>query len=83
MVGCTISGAATPDTDWVNANESAVATDPPVYAAVTSRSYHAGVVNVGFMDASVHTISDSIDLATWQALATRASGEAVSGDTSW
>jgi hypothetical protein len=35
------------------------------------------------MDASVHTISESIDLAAWQALATRASGEAVSSDTSW
>jgi prepilin-type N-terminal cleavage/methylation domain-containing protein len=82
-VGCTISGAASSDTDWVNANESVTPTDPPVYAAVTARSYHAGVVNVGFMDASVHSISDSIDLATWQALATRASGDAVSGDSSW
>jgi prepilin-type N-terminal cleavage/methylation domain-containing protein len=79
-VGCNVTGAAVPDTDWVNANESASSTDPPVYAVVTSRSYHAGVVNVGFMDASVHCISDGIDLATWQALATRANGETTTSD---
>jgi len=81
-VPCSVSGAVV-DTDWVNANESTTATDPPVYAVVTSRSYHSGVVNVGFMDASVHSISESIDLATWQALATRAGAEATSGDASW
>jgi hypothetical protein len=81
-VPCSISGAVA-DTDWVNANESATATDPAVYAVVTSRSYHSGIVNVGFMDASVHGISDSVDLTLWQALATRASGEAASGDASW
>jgi prepilin-type N-terminal cleavage/methylation domain-containing protein/prepilin-type processing-associated H-X9-DG protein len=81
-VPCSINGAVA-DIDWVNANESATTTDPPVYAVVTSRSYHAGLVNVGFMDGSVHGVSDNIDRATWQALATRASGEATSGDLSW
>jgi prepilin-type N-terminal cleavage/methylation domain-containing protein len=81
-VGCNVTGAAVPDTDWVNANESLTPGEPPVYAAVTARSYHAGVVNVGFMDASVHGISDSVDLAAWQALATRASGETTTGDAS-
>jgi prepilin-type N-terminal cleavage/methylation domain-containing protein len=73
-VPCTISGAPA-DIDWVNANETANATDPPVYAAVTSRSFHSGVVNSAFMDGSVHGISDGVDLAVWQALATRAGGE--------
>ena len=45
------------------------------YAAITSRSYHSGGVNVMFMDGSTRFISNSIDLATWRALATPAGGE--------
>jgi prepilin-type N-terminal cleavage/methylation domain-containing protein len=78
-VPCTIGGSPA-DIDWVNANESATATDPPVYAAVTARSFHAGVVNAAFMDGSVHGVSDGVDLAVWQALATRAGGEAPQGN---
>jgi prepilin-type N-terminal cleavage/methylation domain-containing protein/prepilin-type processing-associated H-X9-DG protein len=77
-VPCSFSGTSS-DIDWVNANESATTTDPPVYAAVTSRSYHAGVVNVGFMDGSVHGVNDDVDLTAWRALATRAGSETVSG----
>ena len=49
------------------------------YAAITARSYHAGVVNVGLADGSTHSISDSIELETWRALGTIAGGE-VLGD---
>ncbi len=49
----------------------------PTYAVVTSRSYHAGGVNILLMDGSVHFISDSIDRSTWQALGSRAGGEVV------
>ena len=40
-----------------------------------ARSYHTGGVNVCFCDGSVHFISSSIDLATWQALGSRSGGE--------
>ena len=49
----------------------------PTYAIVTSRSYHPGVVNAVNVDGSVHSISETIDLATWRAMATRATGEVV------
>ncbi len=55
--------------------ESATA---PTYAAVTSRSYHPGVVNVLRMDGSVRSVEDTIDLRIWRALGTRAGGETVS-----
>ena len=42
-----------------------------------ARSHHTGGVNVCLCDGSVRFISDSITLATWQALATRAGGEVV------
>jgi prepilin-type N-terminal cleavage/methylation domain-containing protein/prepilin-type processing-associated H-X9-DG protein len=76
---CSFNGVSS-DIDWVNANESATATDPPVYAIVTSRSYHAGMVNVSFMDGSVRGMVDSVDLVAWRALATRAGGETTTGD---
>jgi prepilin-type N-terminal cleavage/methylation domain-containing protein len=73
---CTQAGIAY-DVDWVNQGESTTAGSPPTYAIVTARSYHGGVVNASAMDGSVHTVNDTIDAATWQALATRAGGEAV------
>jgi prepilin-type N-terminal cleavage/methylation domain-containing protein len=48
----------------------------PTYAAVTARSYHMGVVNCLLMDSSVRSIEETIDLAVWRALGTRAGGEA-------
>jgi prepilin-type N-terminal cleavage/methylation domain-containing protein len=50
----------------------------PSYAIVTSRSYHPGVVNAGLLDGSVRSISETIDLTTWRAMATRARGDIVS-----
>lgn len=47
----------------------------PTYAAVTSRSYHSGLVQALFMDGSTRSISNSIQLAVWRALGTRAGGE--------
>ena len=41
-------------------------------SAVTARSYHAGAVHCSFMDGSVRDIADSIDIAVWRALGTRA-----------
>ncbi len=67
------------DVDWVNQGESATATSPPTYSVVTSRSYHAGLVNVCLMDGSARSIGDGIDITTWRALATRAGGETIDG----
>ena len=47
----------------------------PSFAIVTSRSFHPGVVQVVLLDGSVRSISDSIELSTWRALATRAGDE--------
>ena len=47
----------------------------PTYAAVTSRSYHTGGVNTLLMDGSVRFVRDSVPLATWRALATRAKSD--------
>ncbi len=83
LVPCT-QGGIPYDMDWINASEvaptappAAPATGAVSYSVVTSRSYHSGLVNVLFMDGSIHSVSDGVDLKTWQALATRAGGEAA------
>ncbi|MBX9625005.1 MAG: DUF1559 domain-containing protein [Gemmataceae bacterium] len=52
----------------------------PTYAAITSRSYHTGGVNVARMDGSVRFVRETIPPAVWRALGTRAGGEVVSDD---
>ena len=49
----------------------------PTYGIITSRSYHAQMVNCVLLDGSVRSISNNIDLAIWQALHSRASGEVI------
>ncbi|MFN0054200.1 MAG: DUF1559 domain-containing protein [Planctomycetales bacterium] len=51
----------------------------PTYAAVTSRSYHVGIVNSLMVDGSVRSFSNSIDLRVWRGLGTRFGSE-VLGD---
>ena len=48
---------------------------PPVEHGEELTSQHPGGVNVLFADGSVHFIRNSIPLATWRALATRAGNE--------
>ena len=43
----------------------------PTYAAVTSRSWHVGMVHSMLMDGSVQSISENIDLDTWRNLSQR------------
>jgi len=50
----------------------------PTFAAITSRSYHPGGVDVLFGDGSSRFIKSSIDGMTWRALGTIAGGEVVS-----
>jgi len=52
----------------------------PTLAAVTSRSYHAGIVSSAFMDGSVRSMTNGIDSLLWKALSTRAGSENLSGD---
>ena len=52
----------------------------PTYAAITSRSYHAGIVNAALVDGSVRSVSESIDLAIWRGLGTRSGGEVIPSD---
>jgi len=49
----------------------------PTFAAVPARSFHAGGVNVLFMDGSVRFASDSVDLLVWRAAGTVGGGEAA------
>ena len=49
----------------------------PTYAIITSRSYHAGVVQAAMVDGSVQSFANEIALAVWRAAATRAGAEAV------
>ena len=49
----------------------------PTYAAITSRSYHVGLVHSGFLDGSVTSITDSIDRELWHAMGTRRGREVV------
>ena len=51
----------------------------PSYAIITSRSFHAGTVQVALVDGSVRTISSNIDLGIWRAIGTRGNGE-VAGE---
>jgi prepilin-type N-terminal cleavage/methylation domain-containing protein/prepilin-type processing-associated H-X9-DG protein len=79
LVSClNVQDGQTYDIDFTNMSEGG-STTAPTFAAVTSRSYHGGVVNVAFLDSSMHTISDSIDLSIWRALSTRNGHETVSG----
>jgi len=65
------------DVDFVSATE---ANAGDAYAAVTSRSYHPGLVNVVLMDGSVRSVVNSVEPSVWRALGTRAGGEAIPGN---
>ena len=66
------------DVDFISKSESLTST-VPTYAAVTSRSYHVGIVQSAMMDGSVRAYANEIDIATWRALSTRDKGELVNG----
>ena len=54
----------------------------PSGARSTARSYHSVGVNVAMADGSVHHVSNTINLQTWQALGTRGGGELIH-DQDW
>jgi len=73
-----VQGGSEYDVDWTSFREGKAPGPPaanPTYAAVTSRSYHPGIVNVVLMDGSVRPVSQDVTPIVWRALATRAGGE--------
>jgi prepilin-type N-terminal cleavage/methylation domain-containing protein/prepilin-type processing-associated H-X9-DG protein len=53
----------------------------PTATLVGASSYHPGGVNVSFLDGSVKFVKDTVNQATWWAIATKAGGEVVSADS--
>jgi prepilin-type N-terminal cleavage/methylation domain-containing protein/prepilin-type processing-associated H-X9-DG protein len=53
----------------------------PTSTMIGASSFHAGGVNVAFLDGSVRFVKDSVSPQTWWALATRAGGEVISADS--
>jgi prepilin-type N-terminal cleavage/methylation domain-containing protein len=64
------------DIDICSSREGTSATLPTM-GAMTSRSYHVGIVNALLMDGSVRSISNNIDRGTWQNLGQRADGQVI------
>ena len=66
------------DVDWTSRQEGKYSSKmEPTYAAVTSRSYHPGGVNVLRMDGSVEFTTDDIGAQVWQGTFTRNGSEAL------
>ena len=74
VVPYTGPGGVTYDVDYTSMRDGESAT-VPTYAAVTSRSYHTGIVNAIFMDGSVRSVNDNVNLGVWRAAGTRSGGE--------
>ncbi len=74
----TVSGAEL-DVDYNSWQEGKNGnTGNPTYAAITSRSFHVGLVHSARLDGSVASVTESIDLVIWRALGTRNGHEVVS-----
>lgn len=74
------AGGTTVVGDYISCKErgtSATCAGKPTYAAVTSRSFHTGMVNSLMMDGSTRSFSENIDINVWRGLGTRAGGEVV------
>jgi prepilin-type N-terminal cleavage/methylation domain-containing protein len=68
------NGGVTYDIDLTSIRDGESAT-APTYAAITSRSFHTGMVNAALLDGSVRSMSENIDLGLWRSYGTRAGGE--------
>lgn len=72
-----VPGAERPgDGDYTSCREDKSCTGP-TYAAVTSRSWHEGIVQSLLMDGSVRNISENIDLGLWRNLGQRNDGQVI------
>ncbi|MEM7810978.1 MAG: DUF1559 domain-containing protein [Planctomycetota bacterium] len=52
-------------------------TSDATFAAITSRSYHPGIVNVCLVDGSVRSVNENINFGLWRDLSTRSGGEVL------
>jgi len=66
-------GSGTLDVDWTSHQEGrdGASDTLPTFAAITSRSFHNGGVNVTNADGSTRFFNDNIELNVWRSLATR------------
>ena len=69
-------GGQTYDVDYISFREGTHLTRV-AYGAITSRSYHEGIVQLVMMDGSGHSVSEHIDRTVWRSLGTRGGGEFV------
>jgi prepilin-type N-terminal cleavage/methylation domain-containing protein len=69
-------GGVTHDFD-LNSRQEGSHASQKTYAAITSRSYHTGLVNSLRADGSVSSVSNTIELAVWRALSTKAGCEVI------
>ena len=69
-------GVRADEGDFTNCREDQTCAEP-TFAAVTTRSYHTGIVNVVLMDGSVRSISENIDLGAYRNLGGRADGNVI------
>ena len=74
-----VAAGAEYDFDVCSSRELRNLTDA-TYGVITSRSYHPNGVNTLLMDGSARFASNTINVAVWQALGTRAGGEVVGAD---
>lgn len=65
------SGGKTYDIDFNSGQEGKWDQYPVTKAAITSRSYHPGSVNVLMMDGSVKAVEDDIEPTVWKRMGTR------------
>ncbi len=63
------------DLDYTAAEEGE--SSSPTYAAITSRSYHTGIVHSLLADGSVKAINNNVSLTIWRAIGTRNGREPV------
>jgi prepilin-type N-terminal cleavage/methylation domain-containing protein len=68
------SDGRTYDVDFNSRQEGSSATQK-TYAAVTTRSFHPGLVHVLMMDGAVRAIQDGVAVDVWRAIGTRAGRE--------
>lgn len=64
------------DIDYISFREGTHATRV-AYGAITSRSYHEGIIQLVLMDGAVRSISENIDRNLWRSLGTRQGGEVI------
>jgi prepilin-type N-terminal cleavage/methylation domain-containing protein len=69
-----VDSGKTYSVDYISSQEGSSPTTIS-YAAVTSRSYHSGLVNVLLMDGSARSVGDQTDLRVWRSAGNRSDGE--------